>query len=218
MSTKWRSHCSPILVWKSHQNFPCQCCLISSELISLGFDGLILMFHFMVDGKPYNCIMLDFWVPKVPLTTDTCDTNLPPTNTKFQHSSMMVSLSSGNLAPNKVPCAYRLNTNKPKYWQSLCDTCNNSCVYTTRHAVLLIHLQCFWHVGLATGLKSLTKHYMTSRTMHWTQWSSNHINRDHDSSFGFRSCQNMWLTTPSVQRLLYIYRCSPSLLKQTPTE
>ena len=37
-----------------------QCRLISSELISFGFDGLILMFHFMVDGKPYGCIMLDF--------------------------------------------------------------------------------------------------------------------------------------------------------------
>ena len=37
-----------------------QCHLISSKLISFGFDGLILMFHFMVDGKPYGCIVLDF--------------------------------------------------------------------------------------------------------------------------------------------------------------
>ena len=63
------------------------------------------------------------------------------------------------------------------------------CVYTTQHAVLPTHLQCFWCVGLAMGLKSPTKHYMTSRTMHQTQWSSNCINRNHDSSFGFRSCQ-----------------------------
>ena len=101
----------------------------------------------------------------------------------------MVSLSTGDLAPKKVPCTYRLNANKPKHWWLLCDTCDNSCVYTTQHVVLLTHLQCFWCIGLAMGLKSPTKRYMTSRTTHQTQRSSNRIDCNCNSLFGFRSCQ-----------------------------
>ena len=101
----------------------------------------------------------------------------------------MISLSTGNLAPNKVPCTDRQNTSEPKHWQLLCDTCNDSCVYTTWHAILLTHLRCFWHVRLAMGLKSPTKCYMVSRAVHWTQRSSQHIDRNCDSSFGLRSCR-----------------------------
>ena len=123
------------------------------------------------------------------LSNDVHDMNLPPTNTKFRHSSMMVSLSTGDLAPNKVPCAYRQNTNEPKHWRSLCDTCDDSCVHMTWHVILLTHLWCFWHIGLAMGLKSPTKCYMVSRAAHWTQQSSHCIDRNHDSLFGLRSCQ-----------------------------
>ena len=100
----------------------------------------------------------------------------------------MVSLSTGNLAPNKVPCAYRWNTNEPKHRWLLCDTCNDSCVYMTQHAILPTHLRCFWCVGLAMGLKSPTKRYMASRAVHWTQRSSNGIDCNHNSLFGLRSC------------------------------
>ena len=109
---------------------------------------------------------------------DACDTNSPPTNSKFQHSSMMISLSTGDLAANKVPCAYRQNTSKPKHQRSLCNTCDDSCVYTTQQAILLTHLWYFWHVGLAMGLKSPTEHYMASRAVHQTQQSSNRIDRN----------------------------------------
>ena len=34
--------------------------LISSESISFGFDGLVVMFHFTVDGKRNGCIVLNF--------------------------------------------------------------------------------------------------------------------------------------------------------------
>ena len=37
-----------------------RCRLISNESISFGFDGLGVMFHFMLDGMPNGCIMLDF--------------------------------------------------------------------------------------------------------------------------------------------------------------
>ena len=46
-----------------------------------------------------------------------------------------------------------------------------------------------WHIGLAMGLKSPTQHYMASRAVHWSQQSSNCIDRNHDSSFGLRSCR-----------------------------
>ena len=102
---------------------------------------------------------------------------------------MMISLSTGNLAPNNVPCTYRWNTSEPKHWWLLCDTCNDSCVYMTQHAILPTHLRCFWHVRLTMGLKSPTKCYMVSRAAHWTQQSSHCIDRNHDSLFGLRSCQ-----------------------------
>ena len=149
---------------------------------------------------------------------DVCDTNLPPINTKFWHSSMMISLSTGDLAPNNVPCAYRWNTSKPKHWQSLCDTCNDSCVYTTWHAILPTHLRCFWRVRLAMGLKSPTKHYMVSRAVHRTQWSSHRIDCNRDSTFGLRSCWKHDKPHHQCKRLLYIYGHSPSLLKQTTAE
>ena len=101
----------------------------------------------------------------------------------------MISLSTGDLAPNNVPCAYRWNTSKPKHQWLLCNTCDDSCAYMTWHAILPTHLQCFWHVRLAMGLKSPTKHYMVSRAAHRTQWSSHCIDHNRDSSFGLRSCR-----------------------------
>ena len=150
---------------------------------------------------------------------DACDTNLPPTNTKFRCSSMMISLSTGNLAPNKVPCTDRWNTSKPKHWQSLCDTCDDSCVYTTWQAILLTHLWCFWRIRLAMGLKSPTKHYMVSRAAHWTQRSSHCIDRNHDSLFGLRSCQKHVTSHTISEKDLYTSMGIPlaSWNKQPPS-
>ena len=46
------------------------------------------------------------------LNTDVCDTSLPPINVNFQHLSVMISMSTGDLVPSKAPCPYNLKTNK----------------------------------------------------------------------------------------------------------
>ena len=67
---------------------------------------------------------------------DVCDVNLPPINANLQHPSVMISMSTGDLVPSKAPCPCNLKTNKSKYWQSLCDTCDISYTCTTQHVTL----------------------------------------------------------------------------------
>ena len=45
------------------------------------------------------------------LIADARDVNLPPINMNFQHLSAMISMSTGDLVPSKVPCPYNLKTN-----------------------------------------------------------------------------------------------------------
>ena len=143
--------------------------------------------------------------------SDACNINPPPPNMIFQHSSTMISMNTGNPALSKVPCAYRLSTNEPKHWQSLCDTCDDSCVCTTQHAILPTCLQCFQCLELSV----LIEHYVTSRTTHHAPWSSNHIDHDCDSLFGFRSC---WKHAISNTISVEDFYTSMGVLKQTPAK
>ena len=98
-------------------------------------------------------------------------------------------MNTGDPAQSKIPSTYWLSTKEPKHWWLLCDTCNDSYICTTWHAILLTHLWCFWCLGITSnGLSALIKCYVMSRTTHPAPRSSNRIDHNHDSSFGFRSC------------------------------
>ena len=125
--------------------------------------------------------------------------NLPPTNVNFQHPSAMISMSTGDLVPSKVPCPYKLKTNKPKHWQLLCDTCNISCACMTQHAILQHAYDAFngWN-SLVKGLSALIECYVTSTTAHCTPRSSNCIGHDCNPSFSLRSCRKHVTSHSSV--------------------
>ena len=119
-----------------------------------------------------------------------------------------------------LPCAYRLSTNEPKHWRSLCNTCDNSCVCTTQHVILLTRLRCFWRLELTSKGTQCTNRTLCDlqnctpcpmkQQLHWLQlWFI------------------VWLQILSETcdqqhhqcgRHLYIYGCLSSLLKQTPTK
>ena len=149
--------------------------------------------------KPSDIIVI--LIKEAPHHVDMCDMNLPPINENFQLPSAVISMSTGDLVPSKVPCPYNLKTNKSKHWQSLCDTCNISYACTTQHAILRHAYNAFnGQNSLVKGLSALIKRYVTSTTAHRTPRSSNRIGRDRNSSFSLRSCWKHLTSQSSVRK------------------
>ena len=127
--------------------------------------------------------------------------NLPPINANLQHPSAVISKSTGNLVPSMAPCPCNLNTNKSKHWQSLCDTCDISYACMTRHAILQHAYDAFnSRNSLVKELSTLIERYVTSTTTHHTPWSSDRIGRNHNPSFGLRSCWKHMTSHSSVRK------------------
>ena len=150
---------------------------------------------------------------------DARDMNLPPINANLQHPSAMISMSTGNLVPSKAPCLCNLKTDESKRWQSLCNTCDIFYTCMTQHATLRHAYGAFnSRNSLVKRHSTLIECYVTSTTAHCTPQSSNRIghNCNHDSASDLVG--NTWPAIHQYGRLLYIYRCPLSFLKQTTAE
>ena len=69
---------------------------------------------------------------------DACDTNPTPPNVIFRHSSMMISMNTGDPAQSKIPCTYWLSTKNQ-------NTGDRSATLATTPIFVRSDMQSYWH-------------------------------------------------------------------------